>query len=98
VSSLADPASRPNWQAQHPGEVPKTIRTNQMTQRGASPRAAATAFGLGQHHLRRLIREGAVTPRAVGRRSIVLFSELEAALRALPPTKSSKRDEARHAA
>ena len=69
-----------------------------MTQRGASPRAAATAFGIGQHHLRRLIREGAVTPRGVGRRSIVIFSELEDALKKLPRTKSSKRDEARHAA
>lgn len=68
-----------------------------MTQRGASPRAAAAAFGLGQHHLRRLIREGAVTPRAVGRRSIVLFSELEDALKKLPRTKSSKREEC-HAA
>jgi hypothetical protein len=47
-----------------------------MTQRGASPRAAATAYGIGQHHMRRLIREGSVTPRAIGRRSIVLFSEL----------------------
>jgi hypothetical protein len=69
-----------------------------METRGASPRAAAISFGIGQHHLRRLIREGAVTPRAVGRRSIVLFSELEAALRALPPTKSSKGEGARHAA
>ena len=69
-----------------------------METRGASPRAAAISFGIGQHHLRRLIREGAVTPRAVGRRSIVLFSELEAALRALPRTKSSKREEARHVA
>ncbi len=61
-----------------------------MVQRGASPRAAATAYGIGQHHIRRLIREGAITPRAVGRRSIVLFSELEEALRNLPPTRSSK--------
>jgi hypothetical protein len=64
-----------------------------MTQRGASPRAAAAAYGLGQHHMRRLIREGTVTPRAVGRRSIIIFSELEAALRSLPRTKSSKRDD-----
>ncbi len=64
-----------------------------MTQRGASPRAAATAYGIGQHHIRRLIREGAITPRAVGRRSIILFSELEAALRAMPRTKSSKGDD-----
>jgi hypothetical protein len=60
-----------------------------MVQRGASPRAAATAYGIGQHHMRRLIREGAVTPRAIGRRSIVLFSEVEDALRNLPRTKSS---------
>ena len=29
-----------------------------MVQRGASPRAAALAYGIGQHHIRRLIREG----------------------------------------
>lgn len=69
-----------------------------METRGASPRAAARSYGIGQHHLRRLIREGAVTPRAVGRRSIVLFSELEDALKKLPRTKSSKRDEVRHVA
>jgi hypothetical protein len=68
-----------------------------MQTRGASPRAAATAYGIGQHHMRRLIREGAITPRAIGRRSIVLFSELEEALRNLPRTKSSKREEC-HAA
>lgn len=64
-----------------------------MVQRGASPRAAAISYGLGQHHIRRLIREGLITPRAVGRRSIILFSELEAALRTLPRTKSSKADD-----
>jgi hypothetical protein len=64
-----------------------------METRGASPRAAARSYGIGQHHLRRLIREGAVTPRAVGRRSIILFSELEDALRKLRRTKSSKRGE-----
>ena len=61
-----------------------------MTQRGASPRAAARAYGLSDYHIRRLIRDGAVTPRALGRRSIILFSELEEALRSLPPTKSSR--------
>jgi hypothetical protein len=71
---------------------PKRSGPYQMVQRGASPRAAATAYGIGQHHMRRLIREGAVTPRAIGRRSIVLFSELEAAIRDLPRTKSSKND------
>ena len=64
-----------------------------MQTRGASPRAAARSYGIGQHHMRRLIREGRVTPRAVGRRSIILFSELEVALRNLPRTKSSKRDD-----
>lgn len=61
-----------------------------MTQRGASPRAAARAYGLSDHYLRRMIREGRVTSHAAGRRSIVLFSELEAYLRGLPPTKSSR--------
>lgn len=61
-----------------------------MTQRGASPRDAAMAYGIGQHHMRRLIREGAVVPRAIGRRSIVLFSEVEAYLLTLPRTRSSK--------
>lgn len=64
-----------------------------MQMRGASPRAAAISYGIGQHHLRRLIREGAITPRAIGRRSIIIFSELEAVLRSLPRTKSSKRDD-----
>lgn len=64
-----------------------------MTQRGASPRAAAISYGIGQHHMRRLIAEGRIVPRALGRRSIVIFSELEEALRNLPRTKSSKREE-----
>ena len=43
-----------------------------METRGASPRAAAISFGIGQHHLRRLIREGAVKEKA--RRSAPPFS------------------------
>jgi hypothetical protein len=69
-----------------------------MTQRGASPRVAAACYGIGQHQLRRLIREGAVVPHAVGRRSIILFSELEAALARMPRPRSSKRSDANVAA
>jgi hypothetical protein len=61
-----------------------------VQQRGAPVLAAARAYGLPHHAMRRIIREGHVTPRAVGRRSIVLFAELEAYLRSLPPTKSSR--------
>lgn len=64
-----------------------------MTQRGASPRATATLYGIGQHQFRKLIREGLITPRAIGRRSICLFSEVEEVLRNLPRTRSSKREE-----
>jgi hypothetical protein len=60
-----------------------------VQQRGASVLAAARAYGISHHRMRAIIREGYVTPRAVGRRSIVLFSELEAYLRSLPRTKSS---------
>jgi hypothetical protein len=59
-------------------------------QRGASVLAAARAYGIPHHRMRAIIREGYVVPRALGRRSIVIFSELEAYLKTLPPTKSSR--------
>jgi hypothetical protein len=62
-------------------------------QRGASVLAAARAYGIPHHAMRRIIREGYVVPRALGRRSIVIFSELEAYLKTLPPTKSSRPDQ-----
>jgi hypothetical protein len=58
--------------------------------RGASVLAAAKIYGLPHHAMRQIIREGHVMPGAVGRRSIVLFSELKAYLLSLPPTKSSR--------
>ena len=60
-------------------------------QRGASVLDAANHYGIPHHHMRRLVREGLVVPRALGRRSIVIFSELEAALKTLPPTKRPQR-------
>jgi hypothetical protein len=59
-------------------------------QRGASVLTAARLYGLPHHAMRRLIREGRITPRAVGRRSIVILSELEEVLKTFPPTKSSR--------
>lgn len=61
-----------------------------LQQRGASVLAAARAYGIPHHRMRAIIREGYVVPRAVGRRSIVIFSELESYLRSLPATKSSR--------
>lgn len=66
-----------------------------MTQRGAaSPRIAAALFGIGHHHLRQWIRDGLLTPHAVGRRSIVLFSDIERVIRSMPETRSSKKERA----
>ena len=70
---------------------PPTIRT--QSDANAWRFAACRSYGIGQHRMRRLIAEGLVTPRAIGRRSIVLFSELEEVLRKLPRTRSSKREE-----
>jgi len=62
-----------------------------MTQRGAaSPRVAAAIYGIGAHKMYAWIREGKIVPHAVGRRSLVLFSDIEAVLRRMPPTQSSK--------
>ena len=61
------------------------------TQRGAGVLDAADHYGIPHHHMRRLVREGHIVPRALGRRSIVIFSELEAALKQLPPTKRPTR-------
>ena len=57
----------------------------------ASPRETAKAFSLPEHHIRRWIREGRVVPRAVGRRSLLLFSEVRDVIAAMPPVKSSRR-------
>ena len=70
-------------------------------QRAASVLAAAQAFGIPHHRMRALIKEGHIVPRAVGRRSICLFSEIEAYLAGLPATRSSRRarnEEACHVA
>lgn len=60
-------------------------------QRGAPVLAAARAYGIPHHKMRALIKDGHIVPRAVGRRSIVIFSELEAFLLSLPKTRSSRR-------
>lgn len=65
-----------------------------IEQRGASVLGAARLYGLPHHAMRRLIREGYIVPRAVGRRSIVILSELEELLKTLPPTKSSRPQQA----
>lgn len=63
--------------------------------RGASVLRTAEIFGLPHHLMRRYIREGKILPRAAGRSSICIFSEVEEFLKSLPKTKSP---EACHAA
>jgi hypothetical protein len=57
----------------------------------AGVRESAKIFGIAEHRLRVFIKQGLVTPRAVGRRSIVLFDELREAIRSQAPTRSSRR-------
>ncbi len=64
---------------------------NAEQQRGAPVLATARIYGLPHHAIRRIIREGHVVPRAVGRRSIILFSEMDDYLKSLPKTKSPAR-------
>jgi hypothetical protein len=54
--------------------------------RGASPRAAAVAYGISYRCIRRMISEGTIVPRKPphSASSIVLFSELEAAIKTFP--------------
>ena len=49
-----------------------------------SPAEAARAIGIGRTKFYALINEGHFRPRKIGRRSIVLTSELEAYLAGLP--------------
>lgn len=53
--------------------------------------ATAKMFGLPEHRVRRWIRTGLLTSRACGRRSIILFEDVRAVIRSMPPTKSSRR-------
>jgi len=58
-----------------------------------SVNAAASACGVRPYHIRRAIAEYVLIPRAWGRRSIILRSELVAYLEQLPRTKTPKRKE-----
>lgn len=60
--------------------------------REAAPvRDACKYFSIAEHRLRLWIKAGLITPRAVGRRSVILFDELREVIRSCPPTKSSRR-------
>jgi excisionase family DNA binding protein len=50
---------------------------------------AAKAVSIPERHLRAAIKSGELNPRAVGRRSVLLISELEQWLKNRPRTKSS---------
>lgn len=52
-------------------------------------REAAKAVSVPDRHLRAAIKRGEINPRAVGRCSVIVLSELETWLRGRPATKSS---------
>jgi excisionase family DNA binding protein len=59
-------------------------------------REAAKLVSLPDRHLRAAIKRGEINPRAVGRHSVIVLSELEQWLKNRPRTKSSL-GELRHA-
>jgi excisionase family DNA binding protein len=83
---------------------PAKIESTIMEQRrAASPSACARAYGIPNWRVRKAIREGELTAFGVGRKSLLLFSDLEQWIKSHPPTKSSrpnkfKPQEASHAA
>jgi hypothetical protein len=58
---------------------------------GMSPKAAAAAFRIPHRTLRGAIREGRIVAHTAGRRSILLVSDIEAWIKAQPPTKSPRK-------
>jgi hypothetical protein len=56
-----------------------------------SPRAAAAAYGIPHYIMRRLIREGHVIAHGVARKSLVLCADIEAWIKAQPPTKTPRK-------
>ena len=58
----------------------------------ASPRECARTFSIPHHQIRTAIRDGELVPHARGRRSVILFSDIEAWIRSWPRTKSSLRE------
>lgn len=61
-----------------------------MQREAASPRNCATIFSIPHHHIRSAIKAGELVPRAVGRKSILIFDDVKAWIRTHPPTKTSR--------
>ncbi len=59
--------------------------------KAASPRAAARLYNISDRTMRNWIAEGRVSVFACGRKSVVLFADLERAIREQPAPKSSRR-------
>ncbi len=57
----------------------------------ASPRAICALYSIPAYKLRAAIGAGELVPRAMGCRSLLLFSAVERWLESQPPTKSRKR-------
>jgi hypothetical protein len=64
-----------------------------MEREAATPRACARVFSIPQHRIYAAIKAGELVAHAIGRKSILLFSDVRDWIRAHPSTKSSKRTE-----
>lgn len=61
-----------------------------MERRAANPRDCASIFGIPLWRLRAAIAAGELVPRAIGRKSFLLFTNIERWIESHPPTKSSR--------
>jgi hypothetical protein len=68
----------------------KQHRETTMERRGASPSACSTAYGIPYWRIKKAIREGALVAHGVGRKSILLFSDVEQWIKSHPATSSSR--------
>jgi hypothetical protein len=62
----------------------------QSERRAASPRECATIYSIPHWRLRLAIKNGELVPRAIGRKSVLLFSKVEDWIEAHAPTKTSR--------
>ena len=61
--------------------MPNGKSTNKLA---VSIREAVTLSGIGRSSLYKLIKQGRLTPRKVGRRTLILIEDLEDLVRSLP--------------
>ncbi len=68
-------------------------RNHPMTRIAVSVAEAATISGLGKTSIYKLIANGKLSPRKLGKRTLVLMEDLDTAIRTLPTGKQPRRVE-----